>query len=255
MTLTARVDPSLPAGTTIPNTATASSLTPDIVTGNDSATATMTTGAPSADLEHHQGRLGSHRRRRRPGDLHHPSRERRSVGCGRRDRHRRTARRARRSSTPPPAAGPAARPPGWCVHSVRCPSAARRLVTLTVAYGPDVPLGAAPNTAAVSSTTGDPTPGNNSATAPLTVTGEADLSITKTATPNPVIAGQPVTFTVTVSNSGPSARSWGGRARRPAAGVHVRVVRSEPGNVRRTGRRARSTARSARSLPVPRPRS
>ena len=77
-------------------------------------------------------------------------------------------------------------------------------ITIVANYGPDTPLGSTPNTATISSPTADPTPGNNSSTAQLTVTGESNLSITKTGTPNPVVAGQPVVFTVTVSNSGPS---------------------------------------------------
>src|SRR5437870_3876850 len=39
---------------------------------------------------------------------------------------------------------------------------------------------------------------------PLTVTGSADLSITKTDNPDPVNAGATLTYTVTVSNGGPS---------------------------------------------------
>src|SRR5256884_9093412 len=39
---------------------------------------------------------------------------------------------------------------------------------------------------------------------PLTVTGSADLSITKTANPDPVNAGATLTYTVTVTNGGPS---------------------------------------------------
>jgi len=60
------------------------------------------------------------------------------------------------------------------------------------------------NTAAVSSTTTDPTPGNNSATATTTVNTSADLAITKTDSPDPVSAGNNITYTINVANNGPS---------------------------------------------------
>ena len=61
------------------------------------------------------------------------------------------------------------------------------------------------NTAIVSSSTTDPTPGNNSATQGTTVNTSADLSIVKTDSPDPVIAGQNVTYTLAVANAGPSS--------------------------------------------------
>jgi uncharacterized repeat protein (TIGR01451 family) len=59
------------------------------------------------------------------------------------------------------------------------------------------------DTATVSSATGDPNPANNTATATITVVPAADLSLTKTSAPNPVIAGQQLTYTLTASNAGP----------------------------------------------------
>ena len=82
--------------------------------------------------------------------------------------------------------------------------------TVTITIAGDVPpgfTGALDNTATVSSPT-DTTPGNNSATATTTPTGRADVSITKTVTPSLPVPGQPVTYTVVVTNNGPSvARS------------------------------------------------
>ncbi len=60
------------------------------------------------------------------------------------------------------------------------------------------------NTASVSSSTFDPNTGNNSATAATTVNGSADLSVTKSASPTPVTAGTNVTYALGVSNAGPS---------------------------------------------------
>jgi uncharacterized repeat protein (TIGR01451 family) len=60
------------------------------------------------------------------------------------------------------------------------------------------------NTASVSSTTTDPVAGNNSATEETHVDAEADLSITKSDSPDPVIAGNVLTYTLTVDSAGPS---------------------------------------------------
>ncbi len=62
------------------------------------------------------------------------------------------------------------------------------------------------NTASVSAPAGvdDPTPGNDSATDDTTITPTADLSITKTDGQSTAVPGQPVTYTITVGNDGPS---------------------------------------------------
>ena len=60
------------------------------------------------------------------------------------------------------------------------------------------------NTATVSSSIADPTPGNNSATDTDTLTPQADLSITKTDGVATVVAGGSTIYTITASNAGPS---------------------------------------------------
>ncbi len=67
------------------------------------------------------------------------------------------------------------------------------------------------NTANVTSLTIDPNPSSNSATAAVTVatTGQYNLVTTSSASPNPVLAGNKVTFTQTVTNNGPSAAPLG----------------------------------------------
>lgn len=57
--------------------------------------------------------------------------------------------------------------------------------------------------------TPDPVADNNTDSASVNVAAGADLSMQKTATPTPALPGQPITFTLTVTNNGPS----------PAAGV------------------------------------
>ncbi|HSP17686.1 MAG TPA: hypothetical protein VLV78_23275 [Thermoanaerobaculia bacterium] len=59
------------------------------------------------------------------------------------------------------------------------------------------------NTAAVSSATSDPDPANNSATAIATASGIADLAVTKSG-PATITSGSNVTWTIVVTNNGPS---------------------------------------------------
>ncbi|MBE0639427.1 MAG: DUF11 domain-containing protein, partial [Bacteroidales bacterium] len=61
------------------------------------------------------------------------------------------------------------------------------------------------NTATVTSTLSfDPNPNNNSSAATNNVTDLTDLKITKVDSPDPVIPGQTLTYTITVENLGPS---------------------------------------------------
>ena len=64
--------------------------------------------------------------------------------------------------------------------------------------------GAIINTATVSSDTPDPDPGNNQDTAIIPVNESADLSISKSAYPVPVEAGGLLTYTIIITNAGPS---------------------------------------------------
>ena len=74
--------------------------------------------------------------------------------------------------------------------------------TLVAKTAQSTPAGTLSNTANVSSTSPlDPTPANNSATSQTTV-ALVDLSLTKTLSPGPYVAGQQVTFTLTVTNNG-----------------------------------------------------
>ncbi len=85
------------------------------------------------------------------------------------------------------------------------PSGGSATFTFVVNVGASVPNGTIiTNTAMATSATTDPTAGNNSATATTTVMPQADLSITKSDSPDPIVTGQNVTYTLTVSNAGPS---------------------------------------------------
>ncbi|MFN8525950.1 MAG: hypothetical protein U0821_22850 [Chloroflexota bacterium] len=60
------------------------------------------------------------------------------------------------------------------------------------------------NGASATASEPDPTPGNNAAVAETTVTAQADLSLTKSASPLTLDVGGKTTFTLTVANAGPS---------------------------------------------------
>src|SRR5262249_55555735 len=61
------------------------------------------------------------------------------------------------------------------------------------------------NAASVSATETDPVPANNSASDTASVKAAADLAVSMSHTPEPVLAGANLTYTVTVTNNGPSA--------------------------------------------------
>lgn len=60
------------------------------------------------------------------------------------------------------------------------------------------------NTATVSSVFTDPNTGNNASTANTTVATSADLGVTKTDSPDPVVAGTNLTYSIGLTNNGPS---------------------------------------------------
>ena len=64
--------------------------------------------------------------------------------------------------------------------------------------------GAIVNNASVTSSTGDPVAGNNSAATTSNVFARADLAVTQSGAPAAICTGQPITYTLNVSNGGPS---------------------------------------------------
>ncbi|HEX7153126.1 MAG TPA: DUF11 domain-containing protein [Thermoanaerobaculia bacterium] len=77
--------------------------------------------------------------------------------------------------------------------------------TLVVRVDPTVAAGTVlTNTATLSATTPDPNLVNNAATTTTTVTASADLLLSKTDSPDPVIAGDNLSYQITITNAGPS---------------------------------------------------
>jgi uncharacterized repeat protein (TIGR01451 family) len=91
-----------------------------------------------------------------------------------------------------------------CALGDLAPGATRTITTtFTVPIGFSTP--SVTNTATVSTTTTDPVPGNNTASAVMSVDIGADVAVTKTVTPSSgVLVGSQVTFTVGASNNGPN---------------------------------------------------
>jgi uncharacterized repeat protein (TIGR01451 family) len=196
-------------GTTISNTATVSSATPDPVGVNNAATAsTMVT--TSADLSVTMS------------DSPDP------VNPGSNITYAITAHNAGPSDaatvllgdTLPAgttfvslsqAGGPSfscATPPVGAAGAINCSIASMPVgdaaFTLVVAVDASVPGATSiSNTATASSATPDPVVGNGSGTA-STAVGAADISVTVADSPDPVTAGQNLTYTITANNAGPS---------------------------------------------------
>ena len=77
-------------------------------------------------------------------------------------------------------------------------------VTIVARVEPSTPPGTVTNNAVVSSETPDPHPGNEHASATTNVDASADVAITKSASPSPLLAGRAATYTLSVDNHGPS---------------------------------------------------
>lgn len=86
-------------------------------------------------------------------------------------------------------------------------SGASATITVVVGIASSAAAGTLSNTATVTSTETDTVSTNNSATQSTTVSRSVDLAITNVDTADPVIAGNNVTYTITVTNAGPSDAS------------------------------------------------
>lgn len=92
--------------------------------------------------------------------------------------------------------------PTRCSFGTLSPGASRTM-SISVLILPET-LGTIHNDARVSSPTFDDDLSDNLATVATAVSADADLSVTKTDSPDPVVAGNPLTYTIEVLNSGPS---------------------------------------------------
>ncbi|NJN96086.1 MAG: DUF11 domain-containing protein [Anaerolineales bacterium] len=93
-----------------------------------------------------------------------------------------------------------------CTYANIASGSAGAPATITVTVNPAAP-NLITNTASVTSNEFDPNANNNAATITTTVNRLVNLSITKTGSANPIAAGNSLTYTLTVANSGPSQAS------------------------------------------------
>ncbi|GAA1946624.1 hypothetical protein [Microbacterium deminutum] len=207
MTVTARLSADAAEGFAIADTATAASSTADPDPADNSDTATVTTAAPAADLS--TSKVG--------GDAIAGGQTSYSVTVTNNGPSTAAAVTVEDLLPEGLTAVSVASSRGDCTtdQPVTCdlgalpgPDASGTLSTATITViadvAPDVAPGSIVNGAVAASATSDPVAANNTGTATTTVSAVADVSVTKTATPVQPAAGEDVTFTVTVSNAGPS---------------------------------------------------
>ncbi|NND74623.1 MAG: DUF11 domain-containing protein [Ilumatobacter sp.] len=91
--------------------------------------------------------------------------------------------------------------PGCTLGTIAAGTSKSYTITVDVDAGTS---GTITNAASVTSSTNDPDPSDNSTSEDTLVVAEADLSITKSDSPDPVIAGSQLVYTITVDNAGPA---------------------------------------------------
>jgi uncharacterized repeat protein (TIGR01451 family) len=84
-------------------------------------------------------------------------------------------------------------------------SGATATFTIVANVAANAPLGALNNTANATTTSTDPTTPNTSTAGTVITPGGADVGVVKTAAPGPYGTGNNLTYTIVVSNAGPSA--------------------------------------------------
>src|SRR5207302_649288 len=86
------------------------------------------------------------------------------------------------------------------------------------------------NEACVHATESDPDLSNNCARNTTTVTTSSNLGITKSHSPEPVVAGQTLTYTIVATNQGPSSATTVNITDSVPAGITVTAATSTQGS-------------------------
>lgn len=202
VTITARVDPSLPAGVPITNTATGSSVTPDPEPSDNSATATFATLTPLIDLELAKSATPTNVVAG-DGDVTYSLTV---TNDGPSDATDVVVSDPMTSGFPVTAATASqgdciVGPPVSCTIGALA-AGATATVSIAATVGPDVSPGPVGNSATVAGAQADGDPADNTASAPVQVTGSADVFVVKAGEPQ-LVPG-PTFYQIQVANSGPS---------------------------------------------------
>src|SRR5438132_1600469 len=127
---------------------------------------------------------------------------------------------------------------GSCTSAVSCSLgtlAPGGSATITIVVHVDASAsGSLSNTATVRSDQPDGDSANNSATEKTAVAQNADLLITKSDSPDPVVAGTDLTYTLKVTNNGPSTAKIGRASCRERAQTRVVAATPRKGSCRST---------------------
>ncbi|HET9051778.1 MAG TPA: hypothetical protein VFO60_08745 [Candidatus Dormibacteraeota bacterium] len=113
-----------------------------------------------------------------------------------------------------------------CLLGQLAPSSAATVTLNVIASGSP---GVLTNTASVTADQADPAPADNTASV-TTYVNAADLSVTGTASPDPVVAGKVATFTMTVQNAGPAAATGVELSNPMPAGVSLQSASASQGS-------------------------
>lgn len=114
------------------------------------------------------------------------------------------------------------------------PSGATQTVTIVTIVDADT-RGTLHNTATVTTNEDDTNPQNNHDEEPTDVRAEVDLAIVKTDSPDPISPGQQLTYTLTVTNNGPSLATGVTVTDTLPAGVTYQSATASQGNVGHAG--------------------
>ena len=197
-----RVDPGQPPGELVNRAAASSPITGEFDFANNLSEVPITV-VQSADLAVSKVADAESVTRRRPGDLHRRRHQRRAVARDRRRGHRRDPRGPRRSSSAPAGCSVAGATVTCTAPTLEAGATATYPIVLEVPRGRRA-RGGRQHRHRRRRPRPTPTPPTTSRRRPSRWSSASDVAITKTLVTDPVVAGPPVTYELSVTNNGPN---------------------------------------------------